>query len=270
MFIVILGCSGYWNDRDHGKPGSPVLSARIMQFDYYDCMTPCVQAMYFDLLLCRIRACFVHAFSFCHDHNYLELTMFKIIFASFAILFALASTGCNEKNPVLSAPLVVDLPAVARALGRDEEMTLKLEQARKQLSDQLTQVSAELVKQLQEKELEVEAASKKEKEEIRKELDQMTQEANVQLKNTQQLANQQAILYRDQLVDEFRKEVITVAENIAGQRNATTIITANSDLLWYASSVDITDEVIGAMRASVHKTSENSQGGEAGDEPGMK
>ena len=183
--------------------------------------------------------------------------MAKVFVGVLVLVSFLSGSGCNEIQEGTGSPLVVDLLAVARALGRDEVMTQKLDLARQQLNDQMSQISEELDKQLKAKESEFEQASKKNRDKTKMELDQLTLKANLQLRKTQQLANQKAILYRNQLVDEFRYEVMEVAEKIAQQRKASTIITSGSDLLWYASSIDITDEVIGGLRARANIESDH-------------
>jgi len=182
--------------------------------------------------------------------------MVKLLLTTLISVFVLASAGCDKNATQSNAALVVDLQTVARALGRDEVMTQKLEQARQLLGDQLLQISANLEKQLKEKETQLAGEAKEVKDESRQQLEQLTQQANIQLKKTQQLANQKAISYRDKLVDDFKKEVMTVAESIAHKRKAVAVYAADNNLLWYASSIDITDEVIGVMRAQANEMTE--------------
>ena len=185
--------------------------------------------------------------------------MFRLFLSIFFTLFILASSACDSGAPQSGRTLIVDLVAVARALGRDEVMTQKVEQARQLLSEQLVQIGGELEKQLKEKEAELDKSTETSKEDSRKQLSQLTQQANLQLKKTQQLANQKAVIYRDNLVNEFRNDVMTVAENIAHQQQAVAVYVAGSNLLWYSSSIDITDEVIGLMRAQEKDLNEQKQ-----------
>jgi Skp family chaperone for outer membrane proteins len=186
--------------------------------------------------------------------------MFKILFTTLISVFIIGSTGCDTNTTQSNMALVVDLQAVARALGRDEEMTQKLEQARQLLSEQLLQIGVDLEKQLKEKETELGRTSKDDKDESREQLEQLTQQANIQLKKNQQLANQKAISYRDMLVDGFRKEVMTVAESIAHKHQAVAVYVTGSNLLWYSNTIDITDEVIGSMRAQANEMTKQGNG----------
>jgi Skp family chaperone for outer membrane proteins len=185
--------------------------------------------------------------------------MFKIFITSLASVLILGASACNYDASQTNTALIVDLPAVARALGRDEVMTQKLEQARQQLSEQLVQIGADLEKQLKDKETDFGKSSDENKEESRKQLDQLVQQANIQLKKIRELANQKAISYRDKLVSEFRNEVMQVAEDIAQQHQAVAVYVAGSNLLWYSSTIDITDEVIGVMRAQEKTVTDKTQ-----------
>ena len=186
--------------------------------------------------------------------------MFKILFTTLISVFIIGSTGCDTNTTQSNMALVVDLQAVARALGRDEEMTQKLEQARQLLSEQLLKIGVDLEKQLKEKETELGRASKDDKDESREQLEQLTQQANIQLKKNQKLANQKAISYRDMLVDGFRKEVMTVAKSIAHKHQAVAVYVTGSNLLWYSNTIDITDEVIGSMRAQANEMTKQGKG----------
>ncbi len=165
--------------------------------------------------------------------------------------------GCNtntvDTSNLSKQPLMVDLSSVARALGRDQEINKKLEEARTSLNSQLKEIGSSLETQLQEKKSEIEASSKNKKEdEIQKseqELQNLTVQAQIKLKQTQQLAEQKAVNFRTQLLNEFRQEVAAVAQEIAEKRGAVTVLAVNTDYLWYSASIDITDEVIGVLRS---------------------
>lgn len=192
--------------------------------------------------------------------------MFRLFISLLIAVFILASSACDSGAPQSGRTLIVDLVAVARALGRDEVMTQKIEQARQLLSEQLVKISSDLEKQLKEKETELDESAENTNEDTSKQLQQLTQQANIQLKKTQQLANQKAVAYRDNLVSNFRNEVMTVAESIAHEHRAVAVYVAGSNLLWYSSSIDITDEVIGLMRAQAKEVNEQDKGTEGAAE----
>ncbi len=188
------------------------------------------------------------------------------------ILLTAILSGCYtpDTSNLSKQPLVIDITAVARALGRDKDINSKLEEARVSLNTQLSQIGSSLENQLQEKKTELEASSKgKKSEEIIKseqELQQLTLQAQLKLKQTQQLAEQKASIFRAQLLNEFRQEVAAVAQTVAEKRGAVTVLAINADYLWYASSIDITDEVIGLMRAQPGKIQESTTNSAATDE----
>ena len=172
-------------------------------------------------------------------------------FVTTLILFITAAiAGCSSSEPV-SGSLVVDLTAVARALGKDDEMSSMLDQARKQLNDQLLQIGVDLEQQVQDKKTALaEANEGKTSTEQDQELADFTRKANLQLQQTREVARQKAVSFRDKLVIDFRKEVMDVAAEIARERGAVRVTVAGAHLLWHESTIDITDEVIGAMRAA--------------------
>jgi len=152
---------------------------------------------------------------------------------------------------------MVDLNVIARALGRDKEINTKLEEARTSLNTQLKQISSSLETQLKEKKSELDKSNKGKKEKdiaaSNQKLQQLAVNAQLQLKQKQQLAEQKATVFRAQLLNEFRQEVAKVAQQVAEKRGATTVLAVNDNYLWYASSIDITDEVIGIMRSQPDK-----------------
>jgi len=177
----------------------------------------------------------------------------------FLVLTLTLLSGCNtsDTSTLAKQPLLVDLNVIARALGRDKEINTKLEEARTSLNTQLKQISSSLETQLKEKKSELDESNKGKKEEAiaasNQELQQLAVQAQLQLKQKQNLAEQKATVFRAQLVNAFRQEVAKVAQQVAEKRGAITVLTVNADYLWYASSIDITDEVIGIMRSQPGK-----------------
>ncbi len=166
------------------------------------------------------------------------------------LLIGFMTTACNttDTSHLATQPLFVDLNVIARALGRDDEINKKLEEARLNLNSQLKEIGTSLETQLQDKKSEIEASGK-DQTETSEALQKLALQAQIQLKQSQQLAEQKATLFRSQLLNAFRQEVKTVAQQIAKKRGALTVITATPEYIWYDSRIDITDEVIGVMRS---------------------
>lgn len=183
--------------------------------------------------------------------------MFKHMKIVSLLLMAGVITACDQSS-INHEALVVDVTAVARALGRDQVMQQQLESARQQLAGQLVQISTDLTRQLQEKQQELTENGKKQDEKTSHQLGELELQANQQLNKSRQLAGQKATEFRNKLVIEFRSEVVSVAAEIAKQKGAAYVYASNS-LLWHTSSVDITDEVIGAMRAMASNRQSSSE-----------
>lgn len=189
------------------------------------------------------------------------------------LLLALFLTACTEPGgPAHSAPpqaVVVDLVAVAKALGRDEVMERQLQQARANLNAQLQAIGADLQEQLEEERERLEQAGN---EDAPKRLEALTREANLQLRQTRLAANQRAQAYRNELVRSFQEDVRAVARQIAKGRGAQSVVSANAGMLWFDPETDITDEVIADMRARSQEGAGTEEGSPAptsrADSPG--
>lgn len=168
------------------------------------------------------------------------------IFA-FVPLFAFLVTGCklSDNTTTSGQALVVDLPAVARALGRDVTMQNQLDDAYHRLNVQLAEIGSNLEKKLENNK----AALNDKNEDQKSEFDTLVVQTNLQLEQTKLMAEKKGALFRAQLLSQFRREVLDVAKQIALHRGAPAVRLASSDLLWYSSAIDITDETIGMLRA---------------------
>ena len=161
-----------------------------------------------------------------------------------AVLAIAGLMACDGSTHADDGVAIVDVNAVARALGRDDVIEQRIVSANQQLTSQLLQVAQSLQQQLEA--LQQDAGQD---EEARQQLAQATVKANQQLKQTQRAAQQQLEQYRAGVVSEFLGEVRPHAAEIARQRGAKLVLTAAANLIWFDAIVDITDEVIAAMRA---------------------
>lgn len=175
--------------------------------------------------------------------------------ASCILVMALATGACNLTTGNHPDALVVDIVAVAKALGRDEVMQKQLESTRDQLNQQLASITQDLSSQVKEKKA---ALGDKPSGDDEKALEEFTLKASQTLKQTQLLARQKALAYRNSLIEKFHDEVRTQAAAIARQRGASTVLMANESTLWFDPEADITDEVIARMRAEANETAADS------------
>ncbi len=149
-----------------------------------------------------------------------------------------ASTGAQ-------AVAVLDLAAVAKALGRDETVKQQVQAAGEQLRQQLTSFSSGLQDKLREQQAKL---GTNPSDDERQQLQRQLVEAQRQVQQSQALARQKAVQFQNQLAVQFRNEIQPVAAEIARAKGATTIAMANT-LMWFDPALDITGAVIDAMRA---------------------
>ena len=161
--------------------------------------------------------------------------------ASLALL-----AGCEPQGGGRAAVAIIDLDAVARALGRDDVIAQQINIANQQLAGQLGQVATDLQQQVQARRDEYDVIG----DEAQQELEQLTAVANQRLQQTQQLAQQRSAQFQQAVINAFRNEVSPYASQIATERGAVAVITVATPMLWFDSNADITDEVIAAMRAA--------------------
>lgn len=181
--------------------------------------------------------------------------MMRKALIAFSASLLLALAGC-DKIPLppssnasggASAPAlaVLDLGAVAKALGRDEVFKEQVEAAGRQLQQQLTEFTTELQEQLR---AEQEKLGEAPSDEDQLQLRQKVADAQRQVQQSQAIARQKAREFQLKLANEFRDEVQPVAAEVARERGASAILIANT-LMWFEPTVDITGDVIDAMRA---------------------
>lgn len=168
------------------------------------------------------------------------------------LVVATGLSGCDKlqlempKSAQTTDVAVLDLQAVAKALGRDEDFKKQLESAGKQLGEQLSKVSTDLQSQLRAEQAKI---GENPSDADRGKLRQMAVEAQRKFQQSQLQARQQARQFQLQLATKFRQDVQPVASEVALSKGASVIMLANS-LMWFEPAIDITADVIGKMRAA--------------------
>lgn len=147
--------------------------------------------------------------------------------------------------PPASTVAILDLGAVAKALGRDEVFRGQVEAAGKELQQQLTQFSSGLQDKLREEQAKLGDAPS---EEERQQLQRLVVDAQRQIQQSQLLARQKAAEFQTQLATQFRSEVQPIAAQVARSKGASSVLLSNS-VMWFEPAVDITGAVIDALRA---------------------
>jgi Skp family chaperone for outer membrane proteins len=163
--------------------------------------------------------------------------------AAGAVLATLVGLAGCAPAPGLA---VVDLEAVARALGRDDAMTQQVNVVNESLRLQLREAAERLREELQ---AEQDAIGDDASESDQARFEQLLAEANRRLEDTQRAALMRSTQFRQAVVSDFRREVVIVAREIAARSDIPAVLSSDASLLWYDRALDITDEVIAEMRA---------------------
>jgi len=175
----------------------------------------------------------------------------RVSWSLLLLVVVVGLSGCDKlqlempKSAQAVDVAVLDLQAVAKALGRDDAFKQELESAGKQLGEQLNKVSTNLQSQLRDEQAKL---GENPSDEARSKLRQMAVEAQRKFKQSQLQARQQARQLQLQLATKFRADVQPIATEIARSKGAAVVLMANS-LMWFEPAIDITAEVIGKMRA---------------------
>ncbi len=167
--------------------------------------------------------------------------------------------GCEPlKNVMDQSPpeLVIDMGAVAKALGRDVAMDQELKNNEQQLQAQLAKIAENLRAQVDK---ETKRLGKKPSKKDRQRLQQLNNEAQQRFRNEQRAAQQKMAMLRSDLLSRFRDEVKSVAVPIAKKQGGKVVKLLNADTLWYDAKVDITDEIIAQMRAANQNVSKSAE-----------
>lgn len=170
-------------------------------------------------------------------------------FIAVIVLVGLTINACDQLPTAQrnKGVAVLDLNAVAKATERDQAINQSMESARVDLNAQLTQIAGDLEKQLKDQQ---DKAGPSPQPVEQQQLQNMAAEAQRQLAEKQQLAQQKAQQLQLELVSEFKRQVQPVAEQIAKSQGAEIVVILDDAILWFDSVVDITDEVIAELRAN--------------------
>ncbi len=166
------------------------------------------------------------------------------LIAVICLLTLISLTGCDKFQSTGTA--ILDLDAIANATGQAAIIKQQIEQANQELNAQLNTISNKLNEQLA---AEKKKMGKKLSTEEQQKLQQLTQLANQKMQQAKMLASQKSQQYRAALIQQLRLNIKPVAEKIARSRGVDIVVTANNTTIWFNPEVDITDEVIAAVRA---------------------
>jgi len=171
----------------------------------------------------------------------------------------LMTQGCEQWLPTQKTQtLVVDMTALTKATGKDDEIKAALEQASEQLNARLVKLTNSLNAELAKAE---NKSGKKPSAESKATYSRLAKEADAKLKLSRRAAELQLNKVRDTLFIQFRSHVGEVASQIATQRGATLVKTSGGNLLWFSPESDITGEVIARLRHESPSRSDSTKSG---------
>jgi Skp family chaperone for outer membrane proteins len=176
------------------------------------------------------------------------MNLVKVLLASL-LLIAPFLIGCTQSDDADNlAVVVIDLEAVATAIGQDVVIQEQLEAARNDLNTQLENMAAELETMLEEEKAKLDAAPGPAQQEA---FEQIQLEAQQKFAQAQAEAQQEAQRYQAGLLNEFHQQVKPVAAQIAAKYGARITFLANPSALWFDASAEITEEVIAVLQAQI-------------------
>jgi Skp family chaperone for outer membrane proteins len=155
--------------------------------------------------------------------------MSTLRYLTVVLLAAMALAGCDRSPEVA----VIDVDAVAKAIGRDEVIKQQMQAAREQLAQQLSQ-RAEVLKERLEQTPSQESEA----------------EARRVWQQAMTLAEQRAREYQLVLIAEFTEQLRPVTEKIARAHGVRVVFSARTSTVWFEPEADLTGAVIAELRAN--------------------
>lgn len=162
------------------------------------------------------------------------------------VLFFLSSllllSGCDGR----SNAVVVDLSVIAKATGQDEIFKKEIQKASANLNNQLKELAANLDQQLATEKDKIGKAPNKEQQQ---QFQKLSLQANQKLRQTQSLAQAKVKEFDQQLLVSWHQKIKPIAQEIANNQGSRIVLVSDPSIIWFDSSVDITDEVIAKLRS---------------------
>jgi hypothetical protein len=153
------------------------------------------------------------------------MRLFNYGLVAFASLLLCA---CNRPAASSNSSVVVDLDAVARAMGRDLAIDRKVEQATQALNTRLLAAADSMEKEYKKQQA---AAGNSPTDEQRAKLKQLAQKIGETIQNNKEVAAQARQRFRLEQIQLLRNDVKTVASKIAEKQHATMVFVAGQEVL---------------------------------------
>lgn len=179
--------------------------------------------------------------------------MNRIYSILFSLVLIIPLTACddlsgkNENQETGTNAVVVDLNAISKATGQDDIIAKKMDSVNASLSNQLQKITIDLNKQLAEHK---ERFGKSITVEQQQQLQELLIKANQQLELKQNEANLKSAQYKESLILAWREKVKPVVKTIADSKGAKVVLVQSPMVVWFDSTIDVTDEVMAELRAN--------------------
>lgn len=168
---------------------------------------------------------------------------------------ALGSIGCEQVGgeDAASAPTegtlaVVDLDAVARGLGKQQEWNEDLQSHRENLQSEYQTMEQSLQEQLEQMQGEI---GDEPSEEDQRRLQTGVVQARQVMRNAESQANNLLRQRRGELIGRFRDRIAPIARTVADARGFDVVIVRGNNVLSVAPEADITQPVLEEARATL-------------------
>jgi Skp family chaperone for outer membrane proteins len=182
------------------------------------------------------------------------MSMIKKLLFGFVVFVTV--TGCNpamnrvanDANPETEAvvnTVVVDLDVVSKASGQDDVIENQMKAVNADLTLQLGEIVTSFNKQLAEQKKKFGADISVDEQQ---KLQEMLIKANQLLAQKQTEANLKAQQHKEGLIKTWRDKIQPLVKSIAVKKGATVVLVQGSSVMWFDSEIDITGEVIAALR----------------------
>ena len=159
------------------------------------------------------------------------------------MLLALSLTACEMDNSGRVA--VIDLDQIASVTGRDKVINESVQTFSKNQQVQLTTLRDQLRNNIEQEQKKLGKKPAKNKQE---KVNQLTQTAELKLRQEVTKVEEAVGQLRVKLVMDFKKEVEPVARRVATQRGMSVIMIKQNGMLYVAPAADITDGVIDELQ----------------------
>jgi len=164
--------------------------------------------------------------------------------------------GCNGGQNPSGGVAVIDLDLVAKRIGRQQKLEQELTEKQRELNSQLQAYEVSLRQLFDRKKQEIGGQPAAQQQ---RQLTQISNQLNAQFVQAQRGVNTNLNRQKQELIAEFRQEVVPFARQVANDRGLYIVITKNEALyLTYDPALDITEEVAERMLAAKGKESVNS------------